>query len=140
MWKLVFTLSLWLGTNLFALDSVFLIVDDCDQWRKIDPYRKSDKYSIAKSIPVFHTVMLSHFWIFPEDSLTKIDLTYPEILNLNAQFTSELTTADWDQLAFGKDNKKIFMLRPDDFCSEKRFSFDQKFTLLEVRIHLSGNE
>ena len=140
MWKLIFTLVFWLGTNSFPSDSVILIVDDCTQWRKIDPYRISEKYSIAKSIPVFHRVILGHFWIYPEDSLTTIDLTYSEILKLNPQFTSELTTADWNQLTYGKDKKKIFMLKPEDFCSEKRFSFDQKFTLLEVRIHLSGDE
>lgn len=140
MWKLIFTLALWPGTNSSPSDSVILIVDDCTQWRKIDPYRISDKYSIAKSIPVFHNVWLSHFWLFPEDSLTTIDLTYSEILKLNPQFTSELTTADWDQLTYGKDKKKIFMLKPDNFCSDKRFSFDHKFTLLEVRIHLSGDE
>ena len=140
MWKLIFTLAILLGTNSSPSDSVILIADDCLEWRTIDPNKKKNRHSIVKSIPVFHRVMLIHDWVIPEDSLTTIDLTYSEILKLNPQFTSELTTAEWDQLTYGKDRKKIFMLRPDDFCSEKRFSFDHKFTLLEIRIHLSGDE
>jgi hypothetical protein len=140
MWKLIFALALWLWINPSSSDPIILVADDCLQWRTIVPNKKSNRHSIVKSIPVFHRVMLIHDWMIPEDSLSTIDLTYSEILKLNPQFTSELTAADWDQLTYGKDKKKIFMLKPDDFCSEKRFSFDHKFTLLEVRIHLSGNE
>ncbi len=69
-----------------------------------------------------------------------ISMTYSQILKMNPQYTSELDTEDWDQLAYGEDKKKIYMLRPDDYCSEKRFVFNQEFVLYEVRIHLSGDE
>lgn len=140
MWIITLALFLLIKIGSLQEDYRILIVDDCKNWHEIVRPKKPNHYSITKEIPVFHNVWLSHFWLFPEDSLTRIDLTYPEILKLNPQFTSELTTADWDQLAYGKDKKKIFMLKPDDFCSEKRFCFDEKFTLLEVRIHLSGDE
>jgi len=140
MWILILSFFLWSSPGNNQTDYSILIIDDCSKWEKIDPYKISDRYSIARSIPVFHTVWISHNWLFPEDKLSIVNMTYSQILKMNPQYTSELNTEDWNQLAYGKDKKKIYMLRPDDYCSEKRFVFNQEFVLYEVRIFLSGDE
>jgi hypothetical protein len=140
MWLLILTL-LWLNnpeTN--QKEYTILIVDDCTNWNEIVRPSSTTFYSITKEVPVFNHVRLSHFWLFPEDSLTKIRMRYSEILNKNPRYTSKLTTEDLSQLAYGKDKKKVFILRPIDYCSSKRFAFNQEFTLYEVRIGLSGDE
>jgi hypothetical protein len=140
MWLLIFTL-LWLNnpeTN--QNEYTILIVDDCTNWNEIVRPSGTTFYSITKEVPVFHNIRLSHFWVFPEDSLTKKRMRYSEILNKNPRYTSKLTVEDLDHLAYGKDKKKVFILRPDDYCSGRRFVFNQELTLYEVRVGLSGDE
>lgn len=140
MWLLIFTL-LWLNnpeTN--QNEYTILIVDDCSNWNEIVRPSGTTFYSITKEVAVFHNIRLSHFWVFPEDSLTKKRMRYSEILNKNPHYTSKLTVEDLDHLAYGKDKKKVFILRPDDYCSGRRFVFNQEFTLYEVRVSLSGDE
>ena len=138
MWKLILVLAIWLAPNPAPSDYIILIADDCTNWGKIDPYRKTARYSIVKSTPDFHSIMLIHDWMLPEDSMSKINQRYADILEQNPRYTSELKKEDW--LKLDNDKRKIFLLRPDDYCSRKRFVFNQQFTLYEVRVRLSGSE
>ena len=138
MWKLILVLAIWLAPNPAPSDYIILIADDCTKWGKIDPYRKTARYSIVKSTPDFHSIMLIHDWMIPEDSMSKINVRYADILEQNPRYTSELKKEDW--LKLDNDKRKIFLLRPDDYCSRKRFVFNQQFTLYEVRVRLSGTE
>ncbi len=67
-------------------------------------------------------------------------MRYADILEQNPRYTSELKKEDWIELTFGKNKKKIFLLRPDDYCTRNRFVLNQEFTLYEVRMGLSGDE
>ena len=138
MWKLILVLAIWLAPNPAPSDYIILIADDCTNWGKIDPYRKTARYSIVKSTPDFQSIMLIHDWMLPEDSLSKINMRHADILEQNPRYTSELKKEDW--LKLDNDKRKIFLLRPDDYCSRKRFVFNQQFTLYEVRVRLSGTE
>jgi len=138
MWKLILVLAIWLAPNPAPSDYIILIADDCTNWDKIDPYRKTARYSIVKSTPDFHSIMLIHDWMLLEDSLSKINMRHADILEQNPRYTSELKKEDW--LKLDNDKRKIFLLRPDDYCSRKRFVFNQQFTLYEVRVRLSGPE
>ena len=138
MWKLILVLAIWLYPTPDPSDYIILIADDCTKWGKIDPYRKSARYSIVKSTPGFHSIMLIHDWMIPEDSMSKINVRYADILEQNPRYTSELKKEDW--LKLDNDKRKIFLLRPDEYCSRKRFVFNQQFTLYEVRVRLSGTE
>jgi len=138
MWKLILVLAIWLAPNPAPSDYIILIADDCTNWGKIDPYRKTTRYSIVKSTPDFHSIMLIHDWMIPEDSMSKINVRYADILEQNPRYTSELKKEDW--LKLDNDKRKIFLLRPDEYCSRKRFVFNQQFTLYEVRVRLSGTE
>jgi hypothetical protein len=82
--------------------------------------------------------MLIHDWMIPEDSMSKINKRYADIMEQNPRYTSELNADDWIRL--DNEKRKIYLLRPDDFCSEKCFVLNQEFPLYEVRIGLSGKE
>jgi hypothetical protein len=138
MWKLILVLAIWLAPNPAPSDYIILIADDCTNWGKIDPYRKTARYSTVKSTPDFQSIMLIHDWMLPEDSLSKINMRHADILEQNPRYTSELKKEDW--LKLDNDKRKIFLLRPDDYCSRKRFVFNQQFTLYEVHVRLSGPE
>jgi hypothetical protein len=138
MWKLILVLAIWLAPNPAPSDYIILIADDCTNWGKIDPYRKTARYSIVKSTPDFQSIMLIHDWMLPEDSLSKINMRHADILEQNPRYTSELKKEDW--LKLDNDKRKIYLLRPDEYCSRKRFVFNQQFTLYEVRVRLSGTE
>ena len=138
MWNLILLLTLWLAPTPSPSDSIILIADDCTQWRMSILHKKKGYFGFTKSTPDFHLVGISHGWIFPEDSLSKINMRYAEIMEQNPRYTSELKKEDWIKL--DNEKRKIYLLRPDDFCSEKRFVLNQEFPLYEVRIGLSGKE
>ena len=133
MWKLILLLTLWLAPTPSPSDSIILIADDCTQWTMSILHKKKRHFGFSKSTPDFHLVGISHGWIFPEDSLSKINMRYADILEQKPRYTSKLKKEDWLELAYGKDKKKLFLLRPDDFCSGRRFVFNQEFTLYEVK-------
>lgn len=138
MWKLILLLTLWLAPTPSPSDSIILIADDCTQWRMSILHKKKGYFGFTKSTPDFHLVGISHGWIFPEDSLSKINMRYADILEQNPRYTSELNADDWIKL--DNEKRKIYLLRPEDYCSGRRFVFNQEFTLYEVRIGLSGDE
>ena len=138
MRNLILLLTLWLAPTPAPSDYIILIADDCTNLDKIDPYRKAARYSIIKSTPDFHSIMLIHDWMLLEDSLSKIYMRYADILEQNPRYTSDLNAEDW--LKLDNEKRKIFLLRPDEYCSRKRFVFNQQFTLYEVRVRLSGSE
>jgi len=138
MWNLILLLTLWLAPTPSPSDSIILIADDCTQWRMSILHKKKGYFGFTKSTPDFHLVGISHGWIFPEDSLSKINMRYAEIMEQNPRYTSELKKEDWIKL--DNEKRKIYLLRPDDYCSRKRFVFNQQFTLYEVHVRLSGPE
>ena len=138
MWKLILLLTLWLYPTPDPSDYIILIADDCTQWKMSFFHKKKGHFGFSKDIPIFHSLGLSHGWISPEDSLSKINMRYADILEQNPRYTSDLNSADW--LKLDNDKRKIYLLRPDDYCTRKRFVFNQEFTLYEVRIGLSGDE
>jgi hypothetical protein len=138
MWKLILVLAIWLYPTPDPSDYIILIADDCTQWKMSFLHKKKLHFGFSKSTPDFHSIGLSHGWISPEDSLPKINMRYADILEQNPRYTSELNADDWIKL--DNEKRKIYLLRPDDFCSEKRFVLNQEFTLYEVRVGLSGPE
>jgi hypothetical protein len=137
MWKLILLLSLWLAPTPSPSDYIILIADDCSKWY-MSIIKKKGHFGLSKRTPDYHSVSLVYGWITPEDSLSKINMRYADILEQKPRYTSELNAEDWIKL--DNEKRKIYLLRPDDFCSEKRFVLNQEFTLYEVLIGLSGKE
>jgi hypothetical protein len=138
MWRLAITLLFY---NLFLPPKdIILVIDDCKKWNEIKLNPIDGRYSIFKEISKFHHTTLSHNWMNPEDKLATIHLTYQEMLNYQPIFSSDLSSEDWYDLMSKTRTRKMFILKPNDFCSNKRFIFGEKFELLEVRISLGGDE
>lgn len=140
MWVLILSYFLWWAPIQTNSDCLILIADDCSKWSKYDFNQEEVQFGLSKDIIGYNFLGLTHSWLFPNDKLSIINMTYSEILKMNPKFSSELSPKDWEQLAYGKEKKKIYMLKPDDYCSEKRFVYNEEFVLYEVRIHLSGDE
>jgi len=140
MWILILSSLLWFAPIPTNSEYLILIADDCSKWSKYDLQKKEGNFGFSKDILGFHFLGLTHAWLFPEDKLSIVNMTYSRIMNSIHKYSSELTPKDWLELDSNKDKKKIYMLKPDDYCSEKRFVFNQEFVLYEVRIHLSGDE
>lgn len=140
MWGLILSSLLWLAPIPTNSDHLILIADDCSMWSKYDLQKKEGHFGFSKDIPGYYSFSLTHAWLFPKDKLATLNMTFAQIMVSNHQYSSELTPKDWLELDSNGDKKKIYLLRPDDYCSEKRFVFNQEFVLYEVRIHLSGDE
>jgi hypothetical protein len=142
MWKLIvlFALVQLSYLNLDKKEEIILIIDDCQEWRVDLPSKWPEAFSIRKDLPKKEWVVLIHNWLKPEDKLSTLRLSFSEITNKKLIYSSELNYKDWTELRYGKDHEKIYILRPEDFCSQNRFLFDYKFTLHEVIIGTSESE
>lgn len=138
MWSLILLLVFSL-TTYTSSEHVILIVDDCQDWYEIpsSSYEKEEgKFTISKGdTPSFRKVMLIHGWIDPGDKLATLSMTYPEILRVPHVFSSDLSSDDWTELS-----GKMFIVRPEDYCSGKRFIHNHNFKVYEAIIHVTRDE
>ena len=121
-------------------NEIILIIDDCEEWRVDLPSKWPEAFSIRKDLPKKEWIVLIYNWLKPEDQLSTLRLSFSEITNKKLIYSSELNYEDWTELRYGKDHEEIYILRPEDFCSQNRFLFDYKFTVYEVIIGTSESE
>ena len=119
-------------------ESIYIIVDDCKNWKVRTPFKKGP-YLFFLTNEKDVRVDLAHGWIDPKDKLSTEKLTLSEIIEKKALFSSDLKFQDWDRLTSVK-NTKYFILRPDDYCSEKRFVYSHQFTVYQMKIYVSRDE
>lgn len=136
MWKLIISsLFVW---NILSFDhenDILLIMDDCEKWNlQTNGLKYESDFIISKSLPENQSVSLGHMWFDPKPKPETKKISFSEINEMNRFFTSEMNYADWIELRYRKDAVKIYILRPEDFCSQNRFVFDYKFILYEVKI------
>lgn len=136
MWTII--LSLILLCFNFEDKPIILLINDCKEWNNVDLKNLKEQFGITKDMKKFGFVGLGHMWIEPERKLSSIHMTFSEIQNSSPIYSSELSPEDWVNLSHGKE--KVFIMKPNDFCSEKRFYFNHDFELLEVLITYSGEE
>ncbi|MBN3581229.1 hypothetical protein JYB64_02450 [Algoriphagus aestuarii] len=140
MWNLI---SLIFLSVLFPLsgpkNSVFILVDDCQNWDRSDIWVNKDHFTYQKKSNDWPLIGFTHAWLDEEDSLSTREITYSKILESPHLFTSELSLSQWYELSIDS-SPRIFILRPEDYCSRNRFAFGQKFTLYEVKLHVSREE
>lgn len=138
MWKLVILFCF----NIIPYDRpdhAILIIDDCQAWDEVvsSAFEKEEgKFTISKGGNSTHRlIMLIHGWIDPGDKLATLSMTYPEILRAPHVFSSDLSSDDWTELS-----GKMFIVRPEDYCSGKRFVHNYKFKVYEAIIHVTRDE
>lgn len=140
MWNLVsFILIALLLPFSGSKDSVLIIVDDCQKWRKGFTSKNSEIFYFSKNVSSEPRVSFIHGWLDPKDSLSKKPINHPVIKNAQIYYTSQLKEEDWYKLS-SDSGPRIFILRPEDFCSKNRFVLNNKFFVYEVILNVSRKE
>lgn len=144
MLVLILSLLMWLMPQGDQPDYIIFIPDDCERWNLGYRTEELEAKGYPKGVRFISTkefsgsiVFVSHFWV-EEKNLEIKTLTYPEILRSEIIYTSDLEAVDWLKY-WRKDTPKLFLLLPEDYCSEKRFNFNHTFTLYEVEIEIDGH-
>ena len=140
MWKLIILTSfIWNSVCTRQKGFVFLIMDDCRNWRTVPNtlLRYDSDFIYSKGLPNNHWVSLSQLWNESKPKpITKkfvyLDITKPI-------YASELSYEDWWALKSKKVKVRIFILKPKDYCSTNRFAYGHQFTLYEVNLDLSSS-
>ena len=126
-----------------------LILDDCTTWEFKDysqpgpDLKKSEhpRFSFTKiEVKPNGYIALSHTGVSFEGKTLSLDLTYPGILSHNPVYTSKLSLADWYSLEVSNPGTPIYLVMPSDYCSEKRFIWEQKFTVYLIHLILPYTE
>jgi len=140
MWKLTFIYFLILLLTPFQKkELVYIIIDDCKNWKEMPKGKLQDQFSFYKESDENRLIMIIHGWIEPSAQLSTQVWTFSQIQGKKPIYTSDLNNEAWFDLL--KDsNQKFFILRPDDFCSGKRFVLNEEFTLYEAIISISVDE
>ena len=141
MYQLIFTIALWLSVFQSEKDSLFIVIDDCGNWEMID-YSNDNRVKKLPKGPHFYlfqeysntTVSLIHFPISESGQLDTMNLTLPKILEKNHLFSSNIPFWDWLKLRPEIADMRIFIVLPKDYCSSKRFLWNQRFTLYEIKV------
>ncbi len=139
MWKLI-VLPLFICNILFFNHSEFviLILDDCQDWSSVpnNALRTKSDFIYSKDLPKNKSVSIGHSWNEPKLKPETKSVSYSDLNNKEIFYSSEMSFENWDIL---KD-RKVFVLKPEDFCSSKRFEFGYQFVLYEVKIIVSYEE
>jgi hypothetical protein len=126
-----------------------LILDDCTTWEFKDysqpgpDLKKSEhpRFSFTKiEVKTNDYISVSHTGVSFEGKTLSLDLTYSEILSRNPVYTSKLSLADWYSLQVSNPGTPIYLVIPSDYCSEKRFIWEQKFTIYLIHLILPYTE
>jgi hypothetical protein len=140
MWKLTlifFWILLFLQPQ--KEESFYIIVDDCKNWKKMPRGKLQDQFSFYKESENNRLIIIGHGWIEPSAKLSTEKMTISQIMEKKPIYTSTLDDEMWFQI-LQDSNRKFFILRPDDFCSGKRFVLDENFTLYEAKISITRDE
>jgi hypothetical protein len=138
MWKLIATIIFSVYLNIVPNNYTILIIDDCTGWEKMtNGLKYTENFILTRGIPKEESVSLGHVWFDPEQKLLTKTLSFIEINEANPLYVSELDFEDWTAFNNSKEKGKIFVLLPEDYCSNKRFINNQKFTLYEITLVLA---
>lgn len=136
MWKLIVIIIITIYLNPVKINDTILIIDDCKGWRKMtNGLKYPENFILSKDIPREEMVSLGHAWYDPEQKLFTKTILFSEIVKNNPLYVSELDFKDWITLKNSKE--KIYVLLPEDYCSNKRFIHNQKLTLYEITLVLA---
>ena len=145
MFILILSVLMWLVPLQDQPAFIILIPDDCEEWEFGNYSAEMESHSFPEGMRFalrkeakYNQISIVHFWMQEQEKLEVIQKTYPEILQSEILYTSDLQSADWLKY-WRKGTPKLFLLLPEDYCSEKRFIFNHTFTLYEVEIEIGGH-
>lgn len=137
MWKLILVFFFFAIQINEGQKWTLIILDDCENWKRISSPKIDHFFSYYKDVEKIGPVDFGFGWIDDEDKLSTQSMTFSQIMESDPIYTSQLNHHDWRNLA--RENVRVFILIPEDYCSEKRFLHDYKFTLYEVRVHVTAS-
>lgn len=127
-----------------------LILDECVEWKFKSSYTDSESLEhqkiaesvihLEKNFDSSNYVWITHLGLLEENPMLTIELTLPEVLSRNPSFSSEFSMKEWHEFRIKKPIQPVYVLIPSDYCSEKRFLANQKFTLYLVHLELPYTE
>lgn len=79
-------------------------------------------------------ISLNHIWLEDEGVHSVKNFTLVDIQTSNPSFTSSFTEQDWVEYVDNQKREKIYIVTHEEYCSDKRFSFQAIFTLCEIDI------
>jgi hypothetical protein len=145
-------IGLLVFTSLFSKaekEKVFVIIDDCQQWGKRRPI--DEQYFSITTNKVW--LSSSYYFYDEQDTLASVhlfngdiylnppellEMSLAEMLNCGVQFSSEIGVEDWS--TFNSEGSELYIILPEDFCSEKKFLHSTNFTLYKTRVDYPGPE
>lgn len=134
---LILSILLQLFSTLENRD-IILIIEDCTGWKKItNGLKYPENFILNKDNPREESVSLGHAWFDPEQKLLTKSLSFSEIVEANPLYVSEFDFEDWIALNNSKEKGKIYVLLPEDYCTNKRFIQNQKLALYEITLVLA---
>lgn len=140
MWKLIFILSaILLLTQRQKEESLYIIIDDCKNWRIRTYGTHQDQFFLSKERKNNLFISLGHGWIDPSSRLSTEKCTLGEVLEKEAIYSSTLDDEAWYRLN-QIINRKVFILKPSDFCSDRRFLHNHDFVFYQVKIYMDSEE
>lgn len=85
-------------------------------------------------------ISVSHTGVSLEEKTLSLDLTFPEILSHDPIYSCKLSLADWYSLEVSNPGNPIYLVMPSDYWAEKRFIWQQKFTIYLIHLILPYTE
>lgn len=138
MWKLIIIPILCLSL-LVKQETKILILDDCKYWKKGYHNEELGQFAIVfDNLKNNQMVLLSNRKVPNESPYEVLTIKYSELMKKKFLFSSELTYKNWVDLE--QKRTRLLILRPEDFCSNKRFNYNQLISLYEVHIRVSRDE
>lgn len=137
MWRLILYLIILPFFDSFSKKEVILILNDCENWELYNYRVDKNHFSYSKEFKDFPFVSMGHAWIDEEYKLSTKSLNFSEIIDSDPIYTSQLSLNDWYSVQ--REYEKIFILIPEDYCSEKRVLHGYEFTLYEVNLYVTAD-
>ncbi|RAI95339.1 hypothetical protein [Algoriphagus yeomjeoni] len=143
MWQLIVFIQIWFLLQLPTPDYVVLIINDCKLAKYVSRGESPERFFITLDYKDERKLILvGHDYLDQTDMPSTMSMSFAEIQQRDPLYTSDLKTFEaWaNQVAYRKDEKKIFILLSKDYCSGNRFITNQQFTLYEVNVLLQHDE
>lgn len=137
MWKLILVFFLFTFSIQERQKWAIIVLDDCSKWKRIALLKNDQFFSYSRDVEKIGPVDFGFGWIDEEYKLSTQSMTFSKIMDSNPVYTSQLNHRDWRNSS--SEYERVFILIPEDYCSEKRFLYDYQFTLYEVKVHVSAS-
>ncbi len=138
MWQLILITLFFAFSETQKSEPLFIILDDCNKWENRSQGENDQHFTLSREVENIGLVGFIYGWIDQAESLGFRHLTYGSLLAAKPIFSSDLSREDWYELGNITD-QELFIMTPEDYCSERRFRYDHKFKLYEMKLYVQAS-